>query len=138
MDFILAVFTQDHLWYYAHKLIKIIMSTAMINMTSPHDVRYAARWARGSLEIFHDGKSVGKNRISTLKKAKKIFGIVVQTKTPLQDVVDFDHASQDMIGVDLSKMSYSIDRRQILYQGEFFAHAKSTNYKISSKPYLSS
>ena len=110
----------------------------MINMTSPHDVRYAARWARGRLEIFYDGKSVGKSRISTLKKAKKIFGIVAQTKTPLQDVVDFDHVSQDMIGVDLLKMSYSTDRRQILYQGEFFAHAKPTNYQTTIKSYLSS
>ena len=114
------------------------MGTAMINMTSHHDIRYAARWVRGRLEIFHDGKSVGKNCISTLKKAKKIFGIVVQTKTPLQDVVDFDHASQNMIGVDLSKMSYSTDRQQILYQGDFFAHSKSTNYQTASKSYLSS
>lgn len=101
----------------------------MINMTSPHDVRYAARWARGYLEIFHDGKSVGKSRISTLKKAKTIFDIVVQTKRPLQDLVDFNDISQGMIGVDLSKMSYSTDRRQILYQGDFFAPAKTDNHQ---------
>lgn len=97
-----------------------------MHMTSPHDVRYSARWTRKCLEVFYDGKSMGKARISTLRKAKEIFGIVVQTQSPLQDLADFHKVSQDMIGVDLSKMSYSTDRRCILYQGEFFAHSTST------------
>lgn len=95
----------------------------MINMTSPQDIRYHARWARGCLEIFLEGKSIGKTRISTLEKAKKIFHVVVQTQMSLQDIVHFNDISQDMIGLDLSKMRYSRDRQQILYQGAFFAYA---------------
>lgn len=93
-------------------------------MRSPHDVRYNARWLRGYLEVFHDGKSIGKVRLTTRGKAKNIFETVVRIKAPPQDVVHFKEISQGMIGMDLSKMSYSSDRQRILYQGEFFAYAQ--------------
>ena len=97
-----------------------------MNMTSPHDVRYNARWSRKHLEVFQDGASIGKVHVSTLKKAKEIFNIVVETNSSLQDLADFHKISQDMIGVDLSKMHYSEDRQMILYQGQFFADVEST------------
>ena len=97
-----------------------------MNLTSPHDVSYNARWARGHLEIFQDRKSIGKVRISTLEKAKEIFNLVVRTKSPLEDLAYFHEISRDMIGVDLSKMRYSEDHQTILYQGQFFADVEST------------
>ena len=78
------------------------------------------------LEIFQDGKSIGKVRIPTVEKAKEIFNLVVQTKSSLEDLAYFHKISQDMIGLDLSKMRYSEDRQTILYQGKFFADAEQT------------
>ena len=90
-------------------------------MTSPHDGSYNARWTRRRLEVFFDGKSIGKIKTSTPKNAKKIFDIFVQTKLPLRDIAYFHEISQDMIGLDLTKMRFSEDRQEILYQGKFFA-----------------
>lgn len=97
-----------------------------MNMTSPHDVRYRARWVREHLEVFQDGKSIGKVRVSTVEKAKEIFNLVIQSESSLENLAYFHEISRDMIGVDLSKMRYSKDRQTILYQGQFFADVEST------------
>ena len=49
-----------------------------MNISSPHDVSYNARWTRGYLEVFQDGKSIGKVRISTRETAKEVFEVVVK------------------------------------------------------------
>lgn len=87
------------------------------------NTRYHSRWAGGYLEAFFDGKSIGKVRVSDLRVAKKLFRLAVETHIPLQDLVHFERISQEMVGADLSKMSYSEDRQQILYQGRFLADA---------------
>lgn len=97
-----------------------------MKITSPHDMSYSARWTRGRLEVFYNDESMGKVRITALKKAKEIFDAVVHTKLPLQDIADFHEATQDMIGVDLSKMRYTEDRHVILYEEKFFAYGTST------------
>lgn len=97
-----------------------------MNLSSPHDVSYNARWTRGYLEVFQDGKSIGKVRISTRENAQEVFHVVVKNKSSLQDVAYFHEIAQDMIGLDLSKMGYSEDRQTILYQGKFFADAELT------------
>ena len=97
-----------------------------MNLSSPHDVSYNARWTRGYLEVFQDGKSIGKVRISTREDAKEVFEVVVKNQSSLQDVAYFHKIAQDMIGLDLSKMCYSEDRQTILYQGQFFADVAST------------
>lgn len=51
------------------------------------------------------------------------FECVVKNQTLLQDATRFNEAAKVMIGVDILKMSYSEDRRSILYQGKFFAEA---------------
>ena len=97
-----------------------------MNISSPHDVSYNARWTRGYLEVFQDGKSIGKVRISTRETAKEVFEVVVKNQSSLQDVAYFHEIAQGMVGLDLSKMRYSEDRQTVLYQGQFFADAEVT------------
>mgnify|MGYP005989010109 CR=1 FL=1 len=94
-----------------------------MKINSPDDSRYQANWALGSLEIFFNGESMGKTRVPDLKDAKKILNCVVKNKTTLQDATYFNEAAKQMIGVDILEMSFSKDRRKVLYQGKFFAEA---------------
>ena len=80
-------------------------------------------WTTTYADIFYDGHFVGRFCASGLEEAKKIFEVVAQGKETLEDVIRFNEAAQGMIGVDLSAMSYSNDRRQILYAGNFFSNA---------------
>jgi hypothetical protein len=90
---------------------------------SPHNSRYRLKWTTPNLDLFYEEDLIGRTQASGLAEAKKIFDVVVQGKAPFQDVVRFNDATKGMIGADLSAMSYSKDRRQILHNGKFFAEA---------------
>lgn len=94
-----------------------------MKINSEQDARYSFKWMMGCLEIFHDGEFIGKAEIPTLREAMKVFEVVVQGKAPLQDIIRFNEATKGMIGADLSAMSYSKDRQQILHKGIFFSDA---------------
>ena len=94
-----------------------------MNITSSYDARYSLKWTSVYSDIFYDGKSIARAHSLELEEAKKIFEVVARGKVSLQDVMRFNEAAQGMIGVDLSAMSYSSDRRQILYNGNFFSNA---------------
>lgn len=80
-------------------------------------------WTTTYADIFYDGHFVGRFYTSGLEEAKKIFEVVAQGKEALEDVIRFNEVAQGMIGMDLSAMCYSNDRRHILYKGNFFANA---------------
>ena len=90
---------------------------------SSHNSRYRLKWTAPYLDLFYERDFLGRAQVSGLAEAKKIFDVVVQGKAPLQDVIRFNDAAKEMIGADLSVMSYSKDRRQILHNGKFFADA---------------
>lgn len=92
-----------------------------MRITSSYDARYSLRWTSVYSDIFYDGEFVGRADASSIEEAKKIFEVVALGKVSLQDVIHFNDVTREMIGVDLSAMSYSNDRRQILYNGNFFA-----------------
>ena len=94
-----------------------------MKITSSYDARYSLNWTSIYSDIFYDGKFVARAQTSGLEEAKKIFEVVAQGKVSLQDAMRFNEAAQGMIGVDLSAMSYSNDRSQILYNGNFFSNA---------------
>ena len=94
-----------------------------MNITSSYDARYSLKWTSAYSDIFYDGKSIARAHSLRLEEAKKIFEVVARGKVSLQDVMHLNEAAQGMIGVDLSAMSYSNDRRQILYNGNFFSNA---------------
>ena len=94
-----------------------------MRITSSYDARYSLKWTSVYSDIFYDGKFVARAHASGLEEAKKIFEVVARGKVSLQDAMRFNEAAQGMIGVDLSAMSYSNDRRQILYNGNFFSNA---------------
>lgn len=94
-----------------------------MKITSSYDARYSLIWTTKYLDIFYDGEFSGRAGAYGLEEAKKIFEVVAQGKATLQDVVRFNEATKEMIGADLSAMSYSDDRQQILYNGDFFADA---------------
>ena len=94
-----------------------------MKIISSYDARYSLRWTSAYSDIFYDGKFVDRAHSLGLEEAKKIFEVVARGKVSLEDVIRFNEAAQGMIGVDLSAMSYSNDRSQILYDGNFFANA---------------
>lgn len=94
-----------------------------MNITSPYDARYRLRWTSVYSDIFCDGKLVGRTHALGVMEAKKVFELVSRGKVSLQDAMYFNEAAQGMIGAGLSSMSYSNDRRQILYNGNFLANA---------------
>lgn len=94
-----------------------------MKMISSYDARYRLKWTSVYSDIFYDGKFVGRAHALGLEEAKKVFEVVARGKISLQDVIRFNEVAQGMIGVDLSAMSYSSDRRQILYNGNFFSNS---------------
>ena len=94
-----------------------------MNITSPYDARYSLRWTSVYSDIFCDGKLVGRTPALGVMEAKKVFEVVARGKVSIQDAMYFNEAAQGMIGADLLAMSYSNDRRQILYNGRFFSNA---------------
>jgi len=94
-----------------------------MRITSSYDARYSLKWTSLYSDIFYDEKFVARANALGLEEAKKIFEVVARGNVSFQDVMRFNEAAQGMIGVDLLAMSYSNDRRQILYNGNFFSNA---------------
>ena len=90
---------------------------------SSYDVRHSLRWTTAYSDIYYAGKFTGRAHGLGLEEAKKVLEVVARGKVSLQDAMHFNEAAQGMIGMDLSAMSYSSDRRQILYNGNFFSNA---------------